>query len=1015
MWKVALWHVDDIIQDPENENQVIVLMDRRQWHQLKKQPTASMANETRGFVVENAYELLDQPGEFYFNKKTKTLSYMPREGEDMTTAEVLCPQTDRLLYICGKNNSELVHNIRFENIKLAHASNSLMEDTSYYTGQGEYHCQSHFEHRIGWANNVVSWAEYVDFEACQFYGLEGMGLHFRDGVYRCEVVGNVFTDIGATAFVAGQIEQVAVSEAPKVDGPVDVAWRAGWYSSYHYAPGTGYTFEALNTQRSCEWSMEPGRGWCSEPYVYEEGTFPWIRLELEDKFTLESFRFSFPDYATETERSNFEVLISNDREFNEYKTLATYTGPADFIEEIPIGDGEKYQYIMLRKTVSEPFALDGVWAMSYDKDYYVGTQGAPTDCLIANNYFARPGQVMWNTYPIWLIYTARFKVLHNEIYDSPYSAMSIGWGWENDNETARENDISYNRIDKVMRQINDGGGIYIFGEQWGSKVTHNYITNVFNLHAAIYHDNGSRGITSADNVALNTGYAWLQNGGNAYDNVMTGMYSDIGAYYYLAVAGENEYDDAIITSITDPSEEAARIMAEAGIEDEWLWIKERIPETDTQRTILLGPDASESYKIKSTQGLGATSRLAHDTKIASFLIDNADFGYLPWEIDPELKEEIQYWLDACDTNGNRTDDVNGGHIEEMHGLEFAILDAMDSVYHPTYDEMLAMCDELLAAAEGVNALGSYPAEAIANSKKDIAAVKATNPETRGDKGVAAIKLEKIYKKLAGQKRNAGILSFTVEGGTSVIDGENQTITVSLLDGVDRTALTPSIDISPGTKLATELSDLDFTEEFVILPLYHEDLQRYTFWTVRFVSGNLEDQVVEGAASFANAADWIGGNVNVEFLNAGGAVGIASWQQPSMNKTAVNGNYKFSLWAPQADTTNGIGIIFSAQTPELEATTKRVENTYYMLELKGQDLTLYRVRGGVKTLCNSAQNIRFNYGRFNPFEITVKPEGEVDKVMVRLEGDLIMDALVAEPVGPTGYFGILTPYVTVKVK
>jgi len=338
------------------------------------------------------------------------------------------------------------------------------------------------------------------------------------------------------------------------------------------------------------------------------------------------------------------------------------------------------------------------------------------------------------------------------------------------------------------------------------------------------------------------------------------------------------------------------------------------------------------------------------------------------------------------------------------------------VYHPTYDEMLAMCDELIAAAEGGTAWGSYPAEAVAACEKEIAAVKATNPETRGDKGVAAIKLEKIYKKLAEQEYSAEIRAFTVEGGTSVIDRENQTITVSLLESVDRTTLTPSIDISPGTKLATELSDLDFTKDSVTIPLYHEAKRQYIFWNVNLVPGDLELQAEEGAiTSFANAADWIGGNVNVEFLNAGGAVSIAPWFQPSMNKTLTNGNYKFSLWALQPDTTNGIGIIFSAKTPELEATTKSVEHTYYMLELKGQNLTLYRVHGGVKTACTSARNIYFNYGQFNPFEITVSSEGELDRVVVRLEGDLLMDTLVVDPVGQAGYFGVLSKNVTTKVK
>lgn len=43
------------------------------------------------FSINNAYELLDQPGEFYFDKTEQMLYYIPRSGEDLETAEVVAP------------------------------------------------------------------------------------------------------------------------------------------------------------------------------------------------------------------------------------------------------------------------------------------------------------------------------------------------------------------------------------------------------------------------------------------------------------------------------------------------------------------------------------------------------------------------------------------------------------------------------------------------------------------------------------------------------------------------------------------------------------------------------------------------------------------------------------------------------------------------------------------------------------------------------------------------------------
>ncbi len=47
--------------------------------------------------VENAYELLDQPGEWYLDRPARTVYYIPRGGEDLATADVEAPVLETLL------------------------------------------------------------------------------------------------------------------------------------------------------------------------------------------------------------------------------------------------------------------------------------------------------------------------------------------------------------------------------------------------------------------------------------------------------------------------------------------------------------------------------------------------------------------------------------------------------------------------------------------------------------------------------------------------------------------------------------------------------------------------------------------------------------------------------------------------------------------------------------------------------------------------------------------------------
>lgn len=86
---------------------------------------AGKTNFDRLFFVRNALELLDEPGEFYFDRNARTLYYIS-DGEDMAKAEVIAPQTEGLIKILGKNNSQQAGNIRMEGLTFAYDAWNLM-------------------------------------------------------------------------------------------------------------------------------------------------------------------------------------------------------------------------------------------------------------------------------------------------------------------------------------------------------------------------------------------------------------------------------------------------------------------------------------------------------------------------------------------------------------------------------------------------------------------------------------------------------------------------------------------------------------------------------------------------------------------------------------------------------------------------------------------------------------------------------------------------------------------------
>jgi hypothetical protein len=101
---------------------------------------------------------------------------------------------------------------------------------------------------------------------------------------------------------------------------------------------------------------------------------------------------------------------------------------------------------------------------------------------------------------IFFGYTANCTISHNEIFNLPYTAISLGWGWGRKVAYTTGNRILNNRIHDHMRLLRDGGGIYCNGAQRDGLISGNYIYNQGSVYAELYLDDGSSCWTVASNV-----------------------------------------------------------------------------------------------------------------------------------------------------------------------------------------------------------------------------------------------------------------------------------------------------------------------------------------------------------------------------------------------------------------------------------------------------------------------------------------------------------------------------------
>lgn len=97
---------------------------------------------------------------------------------------------------------------------------------------------------------------------------------------------------------------------------------------------------------------------------------------------------------------------------------------------------------------------------------------------ISNNYIVSPASEDWGCVGIGIGFASNVNIRNNEITDTPYSAISMGWGWNPDASCMHDNHIRNNYIHNFSNQMRDAGAIYTLSSQPNSSITGNRIENV---------------------------------------------------------------------------------------------------------------------------------------------------------------------------------------------------------------------------------------------------------------------------------------------------------------------------------------------------------------------------------------------------------------------------------------------------------------------------------------------------------------------------------------------------------
>lgn len=189
------------------------------------------------FYLENSYDLIDAPGEWYLDEKNQTLYYKPREGESMSTAHVVAPRLNTLFSVLGKDTKNKVGYMSFEGLTFAHSNYTRPSEEGFLDlqaanfnvdvlpdpGRGNWEKLNSNKYLL-WRPDAafrVENAHHFLVQGNVFSQIAATGLDFVSGTNDDMIQGNAFFEIGAAGIMLGKFYQDSTTEIHIAYNPSD--------------------------------------------------------------------------------------------------------------------------------------------------------------------------------------------------------------------------------------------------------------------------------------------------------------------------------------------------------------------------------------------------------------------------------------------------------------------------------------------------------------------------------------------------------------------------------------------------------------------------------------------------------------------------------------------------------------------------------------------------------------------------------------------------------------------------
>ena len=219
-WAIAMLRIRSI----EDKGRALVLHFQQPESHIQSEhpwPAPWISKETgnSAFFLTNAIQFLDQPGEWFLDRRSSKLYYYPRAGEQMEKAFVVAPFLETLVQMEGTIDHPVQY-VSFNNISFQHSTWMRPSQQGHVPHQAGMYMLDAYSLKIpgtaekktlenqAWVGRpaaavLVRFTAHTSFEHCRFEHLSSTALDYARGNKDDWVKGNLFKDIGGSAILGG--------------------------------------------------------------------------------------------------------------------------------------------------------------------------------------------------------------------------------------------------------------------------------------------------------------------------------------------------------------------------------------------------------------------------------------------------------------------------------------------------------------------------------------------------------------------------------------------------------------------------------------------------------------------------------------------------------------------------------------------------------------------------------------------------------------------------------------------